>query len=239
MLNVEHLCGRTFLDIGCGSGLFSLAACLLGAETVAAFDYDIQSVQASIAVRSRAGISSDRWHICQGSVLDRAFIDRFECADVVYSWGVLHHTGAMWQAIDNAASKIKPGGQFALAIYNDVEQLLGGSAMWWQIKRAYNLSPYAIRRIMEAGYAGAFFVKDAVNLRNPFKTVGSYSSDSGRGMDFWHDVRDWLGGFPYEYATIAAINEHLYNKSALKLEYLHANPGVGCNEFTFRCPVVR
>jgi SAM-dependent methyltransferase len=237
MLKIEHLRGRTFLDIGCGSGLFSLAACLLGVEKVFAFDYDQQSVQASIALRTRAGISADRWHICQGSVLDRDFFDRIEPVDIVYSWGVLHHTGAMWQAIDNAASKIKPGGQFAFAIYNDVERILGGSAMWWHIKRVYNVSPPVIRRMMEVGYAGAFFLKDAVNLRNPLKTVGSYSSDSGRGMDFWHDARDWLGGFPYEYATIAAVDDYLHNKLALDLEYLHPNPSVGCNEFTYRLHV--
>src|SRR5262245_20705144 len=63
LLKVDHLRGRSFLDIGCGSGLFSLAACLLGAENIVAFDYDPNSVQASIALRTRAGIAPDRWHI--------------------------------------------------------------------------------------------------------------------------------------------------------------------------------
>src|SRR3712207_3811365 len=104
LLNLEHLCGRTFLDIGCGSGLFSLAACLLGAERVIAFDYDTDSVDASRAVRARAGIPAERWSIEQGSILDRAFLDTVHPADIVYSWGVLHHTGAMWQALDNAVN---------------------------------------------------------------------------------------------------------------------------------------
>jgi 2-polyprenyl-3-methyl-5-hydroxy-6-metoxy-1,4-benzoquinol methylase len=236
MLKTEHLIGRTFLDIGCGSGLFSLAACLLGAKKVVAFDYDLQSVQASMVVRARAGISAERWHICQGSVLDGKFLDGIEPVDIVYSWGVLHHTGAMWQAFDKAVSKIKPGGQLAIAIYNDVERTIGGSAMWWQIKRMYNLSPQTVKRLMEVGYAGAFFLKDMLNFRNPLKTVRSYSSDSGRGMDFWHDARDWLGGFPYEYASITDVNEYLDHKFGLQLEYLQPNTGVGCNEFTFRLP---
>jgi 2-polyprenyl-6-hydroxyphenyl methylase/3-demethylubiquinone-9 3-methyltransferase len=238
LLNAEHLCGRTFIDIGCGSGLFSLAACLLGAQHVVAFDYDQDSVEASIAVRARAGISPDRWHIQQGSVLDRAFLDRFDPADIVYSWGVLHHTGAMWQAIDNAVSKVKPGGQLAIAIYNDVDRTIGGSAMWWRIKRTYNMSPEFIKRAMEVGYITTFLLKDSANLRNPLRAVRNYSSDSGRGMDFWHDARDWLGGFPYEYATAAAAFNYLYQRFGLQLEYLNTSSSVGCNEFTFRKPVV-
>ena len=234
LLNAEHLGGRTFLDIGCGSGLFSLAACLLGAEHVVAFDYDQDSVEASIALRARARISPDWWHIQHGSVLDRALLDRLDSADIVYSWGVLHHTGAMWQAIDNAAGKIKPGGQFAVALYNDVQRMLGGSAMWWHVKRAYNVSPLPVKRMLEYGYSSAFFLKDVVNMRDPLRTIKEYSSDSGRGMDFWHDVRDWLGGFPYEYATPAAVFNHLHAKFGLQLEYLNTSSGVGCNEFTFR-----
>ena len=38
--------------------------------------------------------------------------------DVVYSWGVLHHTGAMWKAIESAAGFRHSGGQFAIAIYS-------------------------------------------------------------------------------------------------------------------------
>jgi 2-polyprenyl-6-hydroxyphenyl methylase/3-demethylubiquinone-9 3-methyltransferase len=236
LLAVDHLRGRTFLDIGCGSGVFSLAACLLGAEHVVAFDYDQDSVGASMNVRARAGISAERWEIMQGSVLDRAFLERIEQADIVYSWGVLHHTGEMWQAIDNAALKVRPGGLLALALYNDVQRAIGGSMMWWQIKRFYNSAPLLARRLMEGGYAAAFLLKDTVGLRNPLKTVGEYSSTSGRGMDFWHDVRDWLGGFPYEYASPADVFTYLHSTYGFQLEYLNTSTGVGCNEFTFRRP---
>jgi SAM-dependent methyltransferase len=239
MLNVEHLRGRSFLDIGCGSGLFSLAACLLGAERVVAFDYDPDSVQASLSVRERAGIAGERWLIQQGSILDNGFLDTLDSADIVYSWGVLHHTGGMWQAIDNAASKMKPGGQFALALYNDVQRVLGGSAMWWHIKRVYNLSPRPAQQLMEGGYSAALLLNESVNLRNPLKIVREYSSESGRGMDFWHDVRDWLGGFPYEYATPAVVFNYLHGKFGFELEYMTTSSGVGCNEYTFRNLSVR
>ncbi len=239
MLTVDHLRGRSFLDIGCGSGLFSLAACLLGAEQIVAFDYDPDSVRASTAVRTRATVPDDRWRILQGSILDTAFLEHIDSADVVYSWGVLHHTGDMWRAIDNAVSKVKPEGVLALAIYNNVERGLGGSPMWWQIKRTYNASPQPLRRFMESGYAAAFMLQHMMSLRNPLKPIFDYSNESGRGMDFWHDVRDWLGGFPYEYATAGVVFNYLHCKYGLQLEYLNTHDGHGCNEFTFRRPATR
>jgi 2-polyprenyl-6-hydroxyphenyl methylase/3-demethylubiquinone-9 3-methyltransferase len=114
--------------------------------------------------------------------------------------------------------------------------MLGGSRMWWQVKQTYNLAPWPIKRAMECGYGAVFLLKDAMSMRNPLRTVKEYSNDSGRGMDFWHDVRDWLGGFPYEYATPAAVFNYVHDKFNLQLEYLSTSSGVGCNEFTFRKP---
>jgi len=232
LLNSDHLTGKSFLDIGCGSGLSSLAALTLGAERVVAFDYDPNSVQASTTLREQAAISAQRWRITQGSILDDQFLGALESADVVYSWGVLHHTGAMWQAIDNAARLVKPGGLLAIALYDKVEGRLG-SAMWWRIKRAYNRAAPPLRRLMEAAYVTHFVLRQAATLHNPVAYIRHYGDDDrGRGMDFWHDVRDWLGGFPYEYATPAEVFNHLHRKFALQLEYL--STGQACNEFTFR-----
>jgi 2-polyprenyl-6-hydroxyphenyl methylase/3-demethylubiquinone-9 3-methyltransferase len=234
MLGVADLSGRSFLDIGCGSGIFSLAACRLGAERVEGFDYDADSVRASLAVRERSGIPAGRWRVQQGSVLDRAFMAGLAQADIVYSWGVLHHTGSMWEAIRAAALRTRPGGLFALSIYNEVRGPLMSSARWHRIKQAYNRSPAPARRLMEGAYAAAFMLKDAAALRNPLATIRRYNSDDERGMDFWHDVHDWLGGFPYEYASAGAIFAFLHQELGLQLTHLNTSYGAGCNEFTFR-----
>lgn len=232
LLKVQDLQGESFLDIGCGSGLFSLAAFLLGAERVVSFDYDPNSVEASITLRERANVPAEKWQVLQGSILDKEFLGTLDPVDVVYSWGVLHHTGAMWQAMDNAVSKVRPGGIIAISIYNKVDSRVGGSAMWWWVKRAYNRSPQAVRRLMEYIYVANFMLRRLLTLRNPFKAIRHYGSS--RGMDFWHDVRDWLGGFPYEYATAGEVFNYLHDKFGLQLEYLSTHHSHSCNEFVFR-----
>jgi 2-polyprenyl-3-methyl-5-hydroxy-6-metoxy-1,4-benzoquinol methylase len=236
MLRVEQLYGKTFLDIGSGSGLSSLAACMLGAERVVSFDYDQHSVEATMALRARAGITPAHWSVSQGSILDEAFLATLPPADVVYSWGVLHHTGAMWQAIDNAAALVQPGGLFAIAIYNNVEQRLGGSRMWWQIKHRYVHSSQPVQRLIEAAYTANFAARSLLSLRNPLATIRRYDKENPRGMDFWHDMRDWVGGFPYEYATAGELFNRIHERHGLELIYLNNHDGHICNELTFRRP---
>jgi 2-polyprenyl-6-hydroxyphenyl methylase/3-demethylubiquinone-9 3-methyltransferase len=98
MLGVADLRGRSFLDAGSGSGLFSLAAHRLGAR-VHSFDYDPQSVACTREVKRRYAEGDPAWSIEEGSVLDPAYLARLGTFDVVYSWGVLHHTGARWDAL--------------------------------------------------------------------------------------------------------------------------------------------
>jgi len=235
LLRLDQLHGRSFLDVGCGSGLSSLAALTLGAQRVVAFDSDPNSVAASAALRSRAGIPEDRWRILQGSVLDGNFLAALERTDVVYAWGVLHHTGAMWQAVDHTVRLVKPGGLLALAIYNNVERRIGGSAHWWRIKRRYNRSSQPLQRLMEYAYVLRFGIGQLVTGRNPVAAIRRYDG-AGRGMDFWHDVRDWLGGFPYEYATAGDVFNYVHATHGLDLVYLNTHDGHGCNECTFGCP---
>ncbi len=88
VLGKGDLRGLYFLDVGCGSGLHSLAALRAGAERIVGFDYDQNSVDTSLRVRSHVG-NPPNWTVRQGSILDAQFIAELEPADIVYAWGVL------------------------------------------------------------------------------------------------------------------------------------------------------
>lgn len=111
--------GRSFLDVGAGSGLFSLAALRLGAARVHSFDFDDDAVACARALKDRFAPDAERWTIERGDILRADYISALGCWDVVYAWGVLHHTGQMWSAIDNAARLVEDGGALFLALYND------------------------------------------------------------------------------------------------------------------------
>src|SRR3712207_1360016 len=141
MLEVESLEGKSFLDIGSGSGLFSLAARRLGAR-VHSFDYDPQSVACTMELRRRFFPEDSDWKVEEGSALDAEFVSSLGKFDVVYSWGVLHHTGQMWKALENVDALVAPGGKLYIAIYNDTGTQ---SARWKWIKRTYNRLPRFLR----------------------------------------------------------------------------------------------
>ncbi len=154
-LERDDLDGLTFLDIGCGSGLHSLAAVQSGAETVHGFDYDPASVAASRYIYRKVG-SPPTWTVEQGSVLDDAFMAALPQFDLVYSWGVLHHTGDVWHAIRNAAGCVKPGGLFYIALYSADVQTDPPPEFWLEVKRRYVASDWLHRRYMDLWYVWRF-----------------------------------------------------------------------------------
>lgn len=228
MLGLDDLQGKRFLDIGSGSGLFSLAARNMGAQ-VESFDFDPQSVACTDHLRETYYPRDQQWTIKQGSALDRDFINGLEKADIVYSWGVLHHTGSMWEALDNAARLVKPQGKLFIAIYNDEGR---ASRRWYRVKEIYN--KYKILRpvVVTAGLIRMWALSTVRDLLcgKPFKSWNAYKKS--RGMSPWHDVVDWIGGWPFEYATPDAIFE-FYKARGFKLDKLITRQGHGCNEFVF------
>ena len=235
-LQQPRLDGLRFLDIGSGSGLFSLAARRLGA-CVTSFDYDPQSVACTAELRRRYFPDDPRWRVLRGSVLDRDFLARVEPADIVYSWGVLHHTGAMATAFANIEPLVPIGGLLFIAIYND----LGVTTdRWWQIKRRYNALPGPLRLPYALGIIGACETRilaghlRQLDLRGYLRTWPDYKHSSVRGMSRWHDWIDWIGGFPYERATVEAIVDNFAADGFRLAKLVDRRSGYGCNEFVFR-----
>ena len=231
MLGVEGLTGQTFLDIGSGSGLFSLAARRLGA-TVHSFDYDPQSVGCTQELKRRYFPEDDEWRIERGSVLDRDYLEGLGQFDVVYSWGVLHHTGAMWLALENAIGRVRfSGGKLFIALYNDQGWK---SHVWWLVKAIYNRLP----RFLQAPFvAGMMLITRIVVMvkytlkRQPMTAIDSIRGVSyERGMSTKYDQVDWIGGFPYEFASFETVASYLVARGFAVINS-RRNTTLGCSEW--------
>jgi 2-polyprenyl-3-methyl-5-hydroxy-6-metoxy-1,4-benzoquinol methylase len=231
-LGVHDLRGQTFLDIGCGSGLSALAALRSGAR-VTAFDYDPEAVAATRELLGRWAPSDSEWTVLNGSALDRDFVLGLGHHDVVHSWGVLHHTGAMWDACAIAAEAVPPGGMLFIAIYNDAG---AKSEVWTRRKRRYVRLPAGVRTayawtLIAAGEA--LFLARALRDGRPGEWLRRWTHERPvRGMSRYRDWIDWIGGHPYEYASAGDV---LARMGVLGLEgrVVVANDGTGCNELVF------
>ena len=222
------LVGKDVFDIGCGSGLHAVAALRLGAASVTAIDLDPDSVATAARVLERHAPGA-AWSVSQRSVFAIEELPRFP---VVYSWGVLHHTGDMRRAIRCAADRVAPGGMLIIALYRRTP-LCG---LWRIEKRLYVAAPEPVRRLIETLYAAAFRAAMALRGRSFRAYVEGYVAN--RGMDWMTDVRDWLGGYPYE-----SISEPDMLALAAELgltpvrRFCHP-PGIGlfgtgCDEYVF------
>ena len=232
MLQLPSLQGLRFLDVGSGSGLFSLAARRLGA-VVHSFDYDPESVACTSELRQRYFADDPSWTIEEGSILDSRFINSLGQWDVVYSWGVLHHTGDLASSLASAAQLVGERGLLFIALYNDQGR---SSRMWLRVKKAYNRLPHGLKWLVLWPAAirlwGPSTVTDLLSGR-PFYTWRTYTQSSPRGMSPWRDVVDWVGGLPFEVAAPDQIFRQFCDRGFALRGLRTCAGGHGCNEFVF------
>jgi SAM-dependent methyltransferase len=216
----------TFLDIGCGSGLSSLVAYHLGARRITSIDIDPNSIDCVTTLRRRFANGTSNWDILQGSALDRNFICSLGRFSYVYSWGVLHHTGHLWKAIENVIDCVEPGGRLHIAIYNEHKS----SAIWLKVKKLCNRFPKTIFPVLKIAYASFVYVRVLIRFQSPIKYLRQYPQR--RGMSFWRDIDDWLMGLPYEYCKPDQVINFLSDRSFALLR-LRTSASTGNNQFLF------
>lgn len=230
----DDLSGKSFIDVGSGSGLHSLCAKRMNAAKIFSFDYDLDSVECTKMLKDKYYAKDASWTIVQGSILDKEFIKMAGQYDIVYSWGVLHHTGSMWEAIENTISLTKEDSLCFIAIYNNQGYK---SKFWWYIKYGYNKLPAILRKPYALVFGFSFELINILKYLILFKPKVALKPllnyKKNRGMDVIHDMIDWMGGFPFEYATLNELNTFF---AARGFELLKANEAksTGCHEVIYQ-----
>ena len=226
----EDLTSKTFLDIGFGQGMSLLLATESNAKT---FGCDINPICKEVLEHNKSTyfkpLTEKQIPVVVGSILDKPVVEEIKKMtpdgkfDIVHSWGVLHHTGNMTLAIENAASLVKENGTLVLALYNRHWT----SPTWLFIKWLYCKSPKFLQQLMIwLFYPIIWLAKFMVTGKNP--------KQQQRGMDFFYNIIDWVGGYPYEYETVEETKNRMKKMGFECLKAIQAEVPTGCNEFVFR-----
>ena len=224
--SLQVLSSKTFIDVGCGSGLHSLAAHKMGAKKITSFDFDPKAVDATAKLKTMAG-SPSNWAINQGSVLDLDFVSSLGKFDFVYSWGVFHHTGSVWEAIKNTSTLVASEGQMYFALYSlDVQP---NAEYCLKTKEKEVRSSYFRKMVMEQSYLYTYYYSSSILQR----IIGLFKGESGRirGMELMTDVRDWLGGWPMEFVLDDEVVSFV---DKLGYQITNIKKGEACTEFLFK-----
>jgi SAM-dependent methyltransferase len=229
----EKIAEKDIIDFGSGSGLMSLCYVLLGAKKVVSIDIDDASIACTEFLRKKYKIGEDKWEIRKWSVLDKEFVTTLGKFDIVYSWWVIHHSGDMWRGLENIVSLVREKWYLYVAIYNDSKVLLEWTSPFWvKTKRLYS-SSHLLRPIMKWIYTTYLMLGLLAYGKNPISYIKNYRENALRGMDFFIDIEDWLGGYPYEYASYEEMTNFYTQKGFSLVKWVRVR-SIACNEFLFQ-----
>ena len=228
LTNKKSLNNLSFLDIGCGSGLSSLAAIQLNCKKIYAIDQDEQSIKTTKKV-----LQKSRFKKVKVEKKDLFTLNEKEKFDIVYSWGVLHHTGNMLEAIKKSTKMVSKNGMIILALYKKTKLC----NLWKIEKYIYKSSPKVIQNFIKNLFIFLFKLAMILKRKNFSNYINDYKTK--RGMDFYHDVHDWLGGYPYESISIEEISKIMDKFGYKMIRSFQVKKqigffGTGCDEYVFK-----
>ena len=227
--------GKTVIDIGCGSGLHALAFLRLGAKSITCIDYDENSIKTTSILLKRFYKNKKKYVVKQMDILSSDYLKNLSPNkfDIVYSWGVLHHTGQMFKAIDNTCNLVSENGHLAIALYIKTKFC----RFWSFEKRLYSSLNY-LRLFIKIPFFVLLLTAYVFKKRHmPWTVLKNYKIE--RGMSFYYDIDDWLGGYPYESVSHKEIISFLSKKNFLCFKHFNTHNrfglfGSGCGQWIFK-----
>lgn len=140
----DEVKGKSVLDSGCGTGIFSIIFAKNGAGQVTGIDISPGSLGTAEGLKQKFGLSNARFE--QQDMLHLPYPDA--CFDIVWAWGTVHHTTDPLGAIDGLIRVLKPGGSILLAIYKKTKVTWIHEAIRKTLVRTPRRSWNALAKIM-------------------------------------------------------------------------------------------
>ena len=173
----DGLEGKTVLDGGCGSGMVSVAFATLGAD-VTGVDVTRQCVENGRKNAQRFGVEC---RFIQADLVTLSLDDQF---DIIYTWGVLHHTPDAEASFHSLATHLKEDGDIIIAVY--LRTPLSG--FWNSIRVFYQRSPSMLKTVTRKTTAALLAGVDMAK-----RLVGGRQRYMMRGTSNEEIVNDWFG----------------------------------------------